>query len=63
VPDTVAVNCCDCATWTLVLAGEIETDTAVAGMMVTLALAEVMGCTVVWTVTVTGEEGTAVGAL
>jgi hypothetical protein len=62
-PETEALNCCECPTCTLVLAGDTKTDTAGAGVMETVALADAVDCDVLCAVTVTGTAGTDCGAV
>jgi hypothetical protein len=53
VPEIVAVNCWDWPTCKLVLAGEMETDTAGTGVIEIVALADEVDCAVLCAVTVT----------
>src|SRR5437868_14583794 len=63
VPDAIAVNCCDCPSWRLVLEGESETETEGVAAIVTVALADALGWTELCAVTITEVDGTAVGAV
>jgi hypothetical protein len=62
VPETVALNACDCPTFKLVLAGETETETGAGALIVTVALADAVDWATLCAVTVTWLEGTLPGA-
>ena len=64
VPDTVALNCCDCAGCKVALSGEMETDIdGAAAVMETVALAERVGWAMLCAVTLTAPEGAVVGVV
>jgi len=63
VPEIAALNCWECPTVTLALAGETETDTAGAAVIETAALAEAVDCATLCAVTLTAVEGTDSGAV
>jgi hypothetical protein len=62
VPETCAVNCCECPVCTLTFDGEIETDT-VCGKIETVALADADVCAALWAEMVTTEDVAVDGAL
>lgn len=62
VPETVALNACDCPTFKLVLAGETETETETGELIVTVAFALAVDCATLCAVTVTELAGAAEGA-
>ena len=64
VPETVALNGCDCAVRTVALVGEMETDTGGGGAVTeTVALAVAVGCAALCAVTVTAVDSAVAGAV
>jgi hypothetical protein len=61
MPDTVAVNCCDWLTRTVLLLGEIDTEAN--GVIEIVAFADAVGCARLWAVTVIEPDGIVAGAI